>query len=103
MRRRLMAVNTKLITAEELERMPQPEGHVELVKGEIIAMPPACPEHGELAMSLASVLANHVRSHRLGKMYAAETGFVISRDPDTVRAPDAAFVTAERAASQTRK
>jgi Uma2 family endonuclease len=47
-----------------------------------------------------AVLRDFARQHRLGKVYAAETGFVLSRDPDTVRAPDAAFVVAERAAVQ---
>ena len=30
-------------------------------------------------------------------MYAAETGFKLSTEPDTVRAPDVAFVSRERA------
>jgi Uma2 family endonuclease len=41
-------------------------------------------------------LRNHVKAGNLGRTYAAETGFVISRNPDTVLAPDAAFVNRER-------
>jgi len=41
-------------------------------------------------------MANHVEASRLGRVYAAETGFLIEVDPDTVRAPDAAFVSHER-------
>jgi Uma2 family endonuclease len=45
------------------------------------------------------MLANHVFHHRLGTVYAAETGFLLGRDPDTVRAPGVAFISTDRAAS----
>jgi Uma2 family endonuclease len=41
-------------------------------------------------------LAVHVLAHRLGRVFAAETGFLLRTDPDTVRAPDVAFVRRER-------
>jgi Uma2 family endonuclease len=85
-----------LITAEELLQMPEFEKHAELVNGEIVRMAPAGEEHGEIAISIGGFLHQYVRQHKLGKVYAAETGFVLSRDPDTVRAPDVAFVSAER-------
>ena len=37
-----------------------------------------------------------VKEQRLGAVYSSETGFKISRQPDTVRAPDAAFVRSDR-------
>ena len=55
-------------------------------------MTPAGNEHGKIAMSVAWRLAQHVEAHGLGAVYAAETGFRLASDPDTVRAPDAAFV-----------
>jgi len=81
-----MAVQTRLITAEELEHMPQPEGHVELVRGEIITISPAGHEHGGVAANLIIRLGGLVLQHRLGRVYSFETGFVLSRKPDTVRA-----------------
>ena len=42
------------------------------------------------------MLASHVDAHQLGLVFAAETGFILSRNPDTVRAPDVAFVTQGR-------
>lgn len=59
-------------------------------------MGPAGPNHGDLANIIAYRLTDHVLKHKLGKVFAADTGFVISRHPDTVRAPDAAFVRTSR-------
>ena len=98
-----MAVAMELVTAEALEQMPMADAHIELVRGEIVSMSPAGPEHGEIALNIGSFVREFLRKHRLGKAYAAETGFILSRNPDTVRAPDVAFVTAERAIRQTRR
>jgi Uma2 family endonuclease len=95
-----MTSATMTITAEELERMALGEQRVELVRGEVITMAPAGAEHGEIAGFTFGVLFQFVRAHSLGSLYAAETGFVLARNPDTVRAPDVAFVTMERAAQQ---
>ena len=60
-------------------------------------MPPAFDEHGETASRLEIILGHYILTHNLGKTYTAETGFLLSRNPDTVRAPDFAFVDASRA------
>jgi len=57
---------------------------------------PAGAGHGDAAMFVATSIANFVARHRLGKVYASETGFYLRRNPDTVRAPDCMFVAAER-------
>src|SRR5439155_10259700 len=38
----------------------------------------------------------HVQRVTAGQLFAAETGFALFREPDTVRAPDIAFVRRER-------
>lgn len=55
-------------------------------------MSPAGWKHGEIVSMLHSRLAPHIEEHKLGKSFGAETGFLLSRDPDTVRAPDFAFI-----------
>lgn len=59
-------------------------------------MSPAGGRHGAIAIELSWRLARHVKAQQLGQVFAAETGFLIARDPDTVRAPDIAFVASPR-------
>jgi Uma2 family endonuclease len=84
------------MTADELLRMPDDGFRYELVKGELKRMSPTGDEHGGVTMSLASPLYQHVKLNNLGRVYAAETDFKLESDPDTVRAPDIAFVSRER-------
>jgi Uma2 family endonuclease len=93
-----MSLSTTPITAEQLFDMPSDGMRRELVKGELIRMNPAGSEHGVVIAALTVMLGQHVLQHKLGQVFGAETGFVLARDPDTVRAPDIAFVRQERIA-----
>ena len=84
-----------LLTADDLTKQPNDGSRYELVKGVLRKMPPAGFEHGICAAEIGSKLNVHVRTHQLGYVCGAETGFRISKNPDTVRAPDAAFVRQE--------
>ena len=87
----------RLMTAAELLRLPTGMGQrYELAEGELLTMSPAGSRHGRIALRIGSLLERFVRQGRLGASFGAETGFLLSRDPDTVRAPDAAFVSAAR-------
>lgn len=85
-----------LMTAEQLLATPLPSKRTELVHGMLVVREPAGFRHGVVSAALARLLANHVAAHRLGVVLAAETGFQLERDPDTVRAPDVAFVRRDR-------
>jgi Uma2 family endonuclease len=87
-----MDVVRQQVTADELLLMPDDGFRYELVKGELRRMTPAGNVHGRGTMSFAWRLAQYVDENRLGTVYAAETGFRLATDPDTVRAPDVAFV-----------
>ena len=91
-----MTTQAEQITSEELLSRPEDGFRYELVRGELRKMPPAGSEHGYLALRIASRLERHVDANDLGRTYTAETGFKLASDPDTVRAPDAAFVSRER-------
>ena len=92
----MSATLTKPMTADELLAMPDDGFRYELVKGELVRMSPTGDEHGSVTMEIAASLYRHVKEHNLGRVYAAETGFKLESDPDTVRAPDVAFVNREQ-------
>ena len=79
------------ITADELLRLPRGKFRHELIKGELLTMSPAGGEHGAVIGSLFLLLGNFVKQNGLGVLLGAATGFLIEREPDTVRAPDTAF------------
>jgi Uma2 family endonuclease len=84
------------LTAEELFLIPSDGNKAELVGGMLVRMPATGALHGQVTARIGELLAAHVRQHGLGVVAAAETGFVLHRSPDTVRAPDAAFIARER-------
>ena len=85
-----------LMTAEELQRTPLPDRRTELVRGVLMVREPGGSTHGLVAMNIGADLAVHARRTGAGAVFAAETGFKLTADPDTVRAPDAAFVSRAR-------
>lgn len=92
-----MVTESPASTAEDLWNLPDDGMRHDLVAGEIRVMAPPGAEHGRVASTVNALLHVHVRQSGAGVTFAAETGFVLSRDPDTVRAPDAAFVARARA------
>lgn len=85
------------MTADELLAMPD-DGfhHYELVKGELLTMSPAGYDHGTVAALLAGSLIQHVTKHKLGRVAIAQAGYLLERNPDTVREPDVSFVASKR-------
>src|SRR6185437_1559085 len=94
-----MSIQTRLLTADEFFDWPDEPGcRQELIRGEVFTMSLAGGRHGEVASEILRLVANHVKPLRLVKTYAAETGFIVERNPDTVRGADVAFVGNERLA-----
>ena len=92
-------VPEKLITADELLWMPEDEfWRTELVKGRVVREPPAYYHHGKVATRVVIRLGGYVEAHHLGEVVTADAGFILFHKPDTVRAPDVAFVARERLA-----
>jgi Uma2 family endonuclease len=77
-----MSVTSRVLTADELSAMPD-VGRAELIRGELIRMSPAGFEHGKLTARLSWRIAQHVEELGLGVVCAAETGFLLQRNPDT--------------------
>ncbi len=86
------------ITASEFERMLDPAdgSKLELVRGEVVVMPPPKGRHGICCSQIAWVLLNFVKPKKLGWVTTNDTGVVLERGPDTVRGPDVAFWSIQR-------
>jgi len=91
----IMATIAEMMTAEQLLQEPG-LGRCELLRGELVFMSPSGSLHAVVVATLGGILYDFVKERKLGWVFGAEGGFLIRRNPDTVRAPDAAFVSADR-------
>lgn len=92
-----MSVATnKLMTWQEFAALPDDGRERELVRGELINMPPAHTNHGYYGSNILISLGGHVKAHKLGRAYNAEAGYLLESSPDTVRSPDVSFIAADR-------
>lgn len=90
-----MSPTTQLMTADELLKLPRGRFRYRLIKGELITMSPAGSEPGAIVVNLTVLLGQHVKANKLGIVFGARTGFIIEENPDTVLAPDVAFISRE--------
>ena len=86
------------MTAIELIKLDIPGKSTELVRGRLIVREPPGTYHGRVQSKLNVRVGVFVDAHELGAVFGQDTGFQIASDPDTVRAPDLAFVVRERVA-----
>jgi Uma2 family endonuclease len=85
----------KLLTGEELAQMPDAD-LTELIDGRIVDMSPTGNEHGAVEINFGTALKNYITTTRRGKVRVGEVGIYIRRNPDTVRAADALYISNER-------
>jgi len=88
-----------LMTAEELLATNIPNKNTELVRGRLVVRELSGAHHGITTAALAAQLGNHLHLTGAGLAVIA-AGFTLFRAPDTVRAPDIAFVRRERLPSR---
>ncbi len=88
----------KLLTAEEFFLVPDPGdgSQQELVRGEIITMPPPGGMHGVSCLKTGRRIGNFVEDNDRGTVACNDTGFITERDPDSVRGPDISYWSKER-------
>jgi Uma2 family endonuclease len=88
---------TRLATVADVEAMADEPGRVALIEGELFRMVPEGGRHGRLAVRFTVAIDAYVEAQRLGVLYGADTGSVLQRSPDTLLAPDLAFIQDGRA------
>jgi Uma2 family endonuclease len=88
----------KLLTAEEFFLLPDPGdgSQQELVRGEVITMPPPGGLHGVTCSKVDRKIGAFIDAGPGGTLACNDTGFVTEREPDSVRGPDIAYWTRER-------
>ena len=93
----MSTVGHKLLTAEEFFDLPSPsDGTVlELVRGEVVAMPGPGFEHGEIQGNAYFQIKAFLKQNPVGRV-VVESGTVTERNPDTVRGPDVSYYSKER-------
>jgi Uma2 family endonuclease len=84
------------MTAEQLLRYRHEPYRQELIAGRLYEMEPTGAEHGVVEGKIYALLTRHVEATNLGTTFVGDVGFQIASDPDTVRAPDVAFVARAR-------
>ena len=86
---------TQRMTAEEFgDWVQRPENlnkWFELVRGEVIELPPPRKPHGRVCVNLAFALETYCRQRRKGYVLSNDFGVILEREPDTVRGPDIAL------------
>jgi Uma2 family endonuclease len=93
-----MATSTsdRPMTAEDLMALPDDGTRYELSRGVLICMSPAAYWSGKIGGRIARKMGNFAEEHGLGECGVPDTGFRLSRNPDTVREPDVWFIRSDR-------
>ena len=89
--------NAAVMTAQDLFELGD-IGRTELIKGELVRMPPTGHIHGYVEFRFGKILSIFVDERKLGRVMGGEVGIYTHRDPDTVRGADVVFISNERLA-----
>jgi Uma2 family endonuclease len=86
---------TRLMTADDLAHMPEDGNQYILVKGELIRLSPNNYRHAQIMFWIGWHFLNYADGHG-GEVTGADSGFILHVDPDTVLAPDVAYIRPDR-------
>ena len=88
-----MTTKPKLMTADELLAMPRGDGgKYELIRGALVERMPTGRPHAVVVTLIAIVLGSFILSRNLGEVHTGEPGYLLEIGPDTVRAPEVAWI-----------
>lgn len=82
---------TKLVAAEELFELSSATDY-ELIEGELREVSPSFGHSSQIAALFVATIHPFVRAHKLGYVTSEAGGYILSRNPDTVLAPDCGFI-----------
>ena len=87
-----MTTTRKLLTADDLLAMPDDGNRYELVRGELITMPPPGIKHTVVTGRIGRRIGNFAEERGLPLVDGPEAAAYIEQNPDTVRAADYALI-----------
>lgn len=90
----MSALLQQVVTAQELWQLPETGSRRELVRGEVIETMPPGGQHGGIAVTLGMLLK--LWAQQAGGYVGVEAGYLLARDPDTVRGPDVSYIRPDR-------
>jgi Uma2 family endonuclease len=90
----MSAVTYQLLTAEEFWLLRDADKRRALVRGEVVESMPPGGKHGAIASELNAQLRVWAKQGSRGYV-GVESGFILARNPDSVRAPDVSYVRAD--------
>ncbi len=88
----IVMTKSSLLTAEEFFLRDDFDSQTELVKGEVIQMPPADSYHGTICVNIAVLLKQHAKQRDLGHVFSNDGTVITERNPDSVRGADVGYV-----------
>lgn len=83
------------LTLAEFSQLPRNGERHEISAGELITMPPAKSLHSLIALAVLEILQTYLRERALGRAIP-EAGYVLSRNPLTIRQPDVSVLSKDR-------
>ena len=84
---------TRLVSAEELLRLPRGDGkRYELIRGVLVEKMPTGDPHADTVTRTSNLIFTYSEDTNFGVVRSGEPGFRLGRNPDTVRAPDVAWI-----------
>jgi Uma2 family endonuclease len=83
----------RLVTAEQFWAMPEPlDKRIELVNGHVVELLALTAQQGLIVGNVYRALREHVERDDLGLVFTSGLGYVLSREPDSVRMTHASFI-----------
>ncbi len=88
---------TRGLSVEDFTSLDEADDELlELVRGRVVREPRPAARHGLVCATITSMLVRYAEQTGAGRVLGNDTGFVLARDPATVRGPDVAYLSLER-------
>ena len=95
-----MTTKPKLMTAEELLLLPDEGMQRELIRGVLTEDMPPGYKHGVMVVIISRLFDSYSEENKYGEVCGGDVGFLLERNPDTLRAPDVAWIAPGRLEEQ---